>query len=71
MLNTPGTIDEGYRGEIGVILINHGNQEFHVEKGIKIAQMVVKPVFSSTIKEIEELTNTSRGEGSFGSTGVR
>ncbi|MBV7272632.1 dUTP diphosphatase [Clostridium sp. PL3] len=71
VLNTPGTIDEGYRGEIGVILINHGKQEFHVEKGMKIAQMVVKPVFRVTIKEIEELTDTSRGEGGFGSTGVR
>lgn len=71
VLNTPGTIDEGYRGEIGVILINHGKQEFHVEKGMKIAQMVVKPVFTVTIKEIEELTDTTRGEGGFGSTGVR
>ncbi|WP_411681805.1 dUTP diphosphatase [Clostridium thailandense] len=71
VLNTPGTIDEGYRGEIGVILINHGKQEFHVEKGMKIAQMVVKPVFRVNIKEIEELTDTSRGEGGFGSTGVR
>lgn len=71
VLNTPGTIDEGYRGEIGVILINHGKQEFHVEKGMKIAQMVVKPVFTVTIKEIEELTGTTRGEGGFGSTGVR
>lgn len=70
VLNTPGTIDKGYRGEIGVILINHGKQEFHVEKGMKIAQMVVKPVFTVTIKEIEELTDTSRGEGGFGSTGV-
>lgn len=71
VLNTPGTIDEGYRGEIGVILINHGKQEFHVEKGMKIAQMVVKPVFRVNVKEIEELTDTSRGEGGFGSTGVR
>ncbi|MBI6872206.1 dUTP diphosphatase [Clostridium aciditolerans] len=71
VLNTPGTIDEGYRGEIGIILINHGKQEFHVEKGMKIAQMVVKPVFTVTIKEIEELTDTTRGEGGFGSTGVR
>lgn len=71
VLNTPGTIDEGYRGEIGVILINHGKQEFHVEKSMKIAQMVVKPVFYVSIKEIEELTDTSRGEGGFGSTGVR
>ncbi len=71
VLNTPGTIDEGYRGEIGVILINHGKQEFHVEKGMKIAQMVVKPVFTVTIKEIEELTDTTRGEGGFGSTGIR
>ena len=71
VLNTPGTIDEGYRGEIGVILINHGKKEFNVEKGMKIAQMVVKPVLTVTIKEIEELTDTTRGEGGFGSTGVR
>lgn len=70
VLNTPGTIDEGYRGEIGIILINHGKQQFHVEKGMKIAQMVIKPVLKVTIKEVVELTDTTRGEGGFGSTGL-
>ncbi len=70
VLNTPGTIDEGYRGEIGVILINHGKSEFAVEKGSKIAQMVIKPVFQAEIVEVAELSDTSRGEGGFGSTGT-
>lgn len=70
VLNTPGTIDEGYRGEIGIILINHGKQQFHVEKGMKIAQMVIKPVLKVTIKEVVELTDTTRGQGGFGSTGL-
>ena len=70
VLNTPGTIDEGYRGEIGVILINHGSQEFKVEKGMKVAQLVVKPVLSVNIEEIFNLTNTERSTSGFGSTGV-
>lgn len=70
VLNTPGTIDEGYRGEVGVILINHGKEQFHVEKGMKIAQMVIKPVLKVIIKEVEELTDTTRGDGGFGSTGL-
>lgn len=70
VLNSPGTIDEVYRGEIGVILINHGKNEFKVEKGMKIAQMVIKPTFKVSIKEVKELTDTIRGEGGFGSTGL-
>jgi deoxyuridine 5''-triphosphate nucleotidohydrolase (dut) len=70
VLNSPGTIDEGYRGEVGVILINHGKEQFHVEKGMKIAQMLIKPVLKVTIKEVVELTDTTRGEGGFGSTGL-
>jgi len=70
VLNTPGTIDEGYRGEIGVILINHGSQEFKVDKGMKVAQLVVKPVLSVNIEEIFNLTNTERNTSGFGSTGV-
>ncbi len=70
VLNTPGTIDEGYRGEVGVILINHGKQTFPVEKGMKVAQMVIKPVEQAQVIEVEELSDTSRGEGGFGSTGV-
>lgn len=70
VLNSPGTIDEEYRGEIGVILINHGKDTFIVEKNMKIAQMVVKPVIHVEIEEIEgELSNTERGSGGFGSTG--
>ncbi|KJS84441.1 MAG: deoxyuridine 5'-triphosphate nucleotidohydrolase [Peptococcaceae bacterium BICA1-8] len=70
ILNTPGTIDEGYRGEIGVILINHGKQAFKVETGMKIAQMVIKPVLTVKVEEVIEITETERGMGGFGSTGV-
>ncbi len=70
VLNTPGTIDEGYRGEVGVILINHGKSAFTVAKGMKIAQMIVKPVTQAEIVEVEELSDTRRGAGGFGSTGV-
>ncbi|WP_300379551.1 dUTP diphosphatase [Clostridium sp.] len=70
VLNTPGTIDEGYRGEIGIILINHGKESFLVEKQMKIAQMVVKPVWYVNVEEVKELGNTERAEGGFGSTGV-
>ena len=68
-LNTPGTIDEGYRGEVGVILINHGSDAFTVEKGMKVAQMIIKPVVTVDIEEVDELSDTHRGEGGFGSTG--
>lgn len=71
VLNTPGTIDEGYRGEVGVILINHSKNIFTVEKGMKIAQMVVKPVWRVEVIEVEQLTSTERAEGGFGSTGLR
>jgi dUTP pyrophosphatase len=69
VLNTPGTIDAGYRGEIGVILINHGKHPFSVAKGMRIAQMVIKPVLYVEIEESEVLTQSIRGEGGFGSTG--
>lgn len=71
VLNTPGTIDEGYRGEVGVILINHGKENFVVEKGMKIAQMVIKPVLCVEVQETQELTDTKRGSGGFGSTGTK
>lgn len=71
VLNTPGTIDEGYRGEIGIILINHGKEDFVVEKHMKIAQMVVKPVWYVNVEEVKELSNTERAEGGFGSTGTK
>lgn len=69
VLNTPGTIDEGYRGEVGVIMINHGKAPFRIEHGMKIAQMLVKPVYTVEIEEASELSGTSRGSGGFGSTG--
>lgn len=69
VLNTPGTIDEGYRGEIGVILINHGKEDFTVNKNMKIAQMVVKPIYDINILEVSDLDDTERGNGGFGSTG--
>ncbi len=71
VLNSPGTVDEGYRGEIGVILINHGKQTFQVTQGMKIAQMVIMPVIRVEIKEVEQLGETSRGVGGFGSTGLK
>lgn len=70
-LNSPGTIDEGYRGEIGVILINHSSEEFKVEEGMKIAQMVIKPVFKVDIMETLELSDSERSEKGFGSSGTR
>ncbi len=70
VLNTPGTIDEGYRGEIGVILINHGKTSFKVTEGMRIAQMVIAPVIRVKIEEVEQLSDTMRGKGGFGSTGI-
>ena len=70
VLNTPGTIDADYRGEIGVILINLGENDFIVERGMRIAQMVVNPIVQAELIEVEELDATQRGEGGFGSTGV-
>ncbi|WP_193172457.1 dUTP diphosphatase [Nisaea nitritireducens] len=69
-LNTPGTIDADYRGEIGVILINHGQQPFTVTRGMRIAQMLVAPVIQARWQEVEELDETARGSGGFGSTGT-
>ncbi|MBO6560540.1 MAG: dUTP diphosphatase [Nisaea sp.] len=69
-LNTPGTIDADYRGEIGVILINHGAEPFTVTRGMRIAQMVVAPVIQARWNEVTELDETERGSGGFGSTGT-
>jgi dUTP pyrophosphatase len=71
VLNTPGTIDADYRGEIKVILINLSNKSFIVEKGLRIAQMVLCPVVKANLKEVESLEDTKRGSGGFGSTGVK
>ncbi|MTI44334.1 dUTP diphosphatase [Roseibium hamelinense] len=69
VLNTPGTIDADYRGEIQVILINHGEEPFIVERGMRIAQMVIAPVVQAIILEVDALPETARGSGGFGSTG--
>lgn len=69
VLNAPGTIDEGYRGEVCVILVNHGRERFAVHPGLKIAQMVIQPVLRLVVAEAVELSGTARGEGGFGSTG--
>ena len=70
VLNTPGTIDSGYRGEVCVILYNTSDEDFRVAAGDRIAQMVVAPVTRAEIAEAESLDSTDRGEGGFGSTGV-
>ena len=69
VLNTPGTIDAGYRGEVGVILINHGEEVYSIGKGDKIAQAVISSVERAVLEEVEKLEESSRGEGGFGSTG--
>ena len=71
VLNTPGTIDADYRGEIKVILINLGEKSFTVERGIRIAQMVVCPIVQAQLNEVNDLSETERGEGGFGSTGTK
>lgn len=70
VLNTPGTVDAGYRGEIKVILINHGTYTIHIEKGDRIAQAVIAPVYRALFTEVEELPDSDRGAGGFGSTGL-
>lgn len=70
IVNAPGTVDSDYRGEVGAILINHGDHAFDVHTGDRIAQMVVKPVPRVQFVEVKELTDTKRGAGAFGSTGV-
>ena len=71
VLNTPGTIDADYRGELKVILINLSEKSFIVEKGLRIAQMVLCPVIKAKLKEVETLEDTKRGSDGFGSTGVK
>jgi len=68
--NTPGTIDEDYRGEIGVIILNTGREDFVVTRGMRIAQAVLAPVIRLTWVEVSELDETARGTGGFGSTGI-
>ena len=70
VLNTPGTIDEDYRGEVGVILINHGQEDFKVKRNDRIAQMVINKVEQADIEEVKSLSETHRSSGGFGHTGV-
>ena len=69
VLNTPGTIDSDYRGEIKIILFNHGKEEFVINNNDRIAQMILMPVIKAEFEEVEDLPNTLRGSGGFGSTG--
>ena len=71
MLNAPGTIDSDYRGEVGVLAVNHGDEPFVIERGDRIAQMVIAPVIQAELRLQEELHQTERGEGGFGSTGKK
>lgn len=69
-LNTPGTIDADYRGEVKVLLINHGDEPFTINRGERIAQMVIAPITQPEFSQVEILSETARGEGGFGSTGT-
>jgi len=71
VLNTPGTVDADYRGEVKVILANLGNEDFTIERGMRIAQMVIAPVVQAVLQEADSLSETARGEGGFGSTGTK
>jgi dUTP pyrophosphatase len=71
VLNAPGTIDADYRGEVGVILINHGRSDFVVERGMRIAQLIIAPVAVAALKLVAKLDETDRGTGGFGSTGTK
>jgi len=70
-LNTPGTIDSDYRGEVAVLLVNHGEEDFEISRGMRIAQMVIAPVAHATIEERSLASGTARGAGGFGSTGTK
>ena len=69
VLNTPGTIDSDYRGEIKIIIYNHGDTDFKINNGDRVAQMILSPVIKMQLKETNDLPETIRGEGGFGSTG--
>lgn len=70
VLNTPGTVDAGYRGEVKVLLMNLGKEAFKVTKGMRIAQMVIAPVYPAEFVEADELSESDRGSNGFGSSGV-
>lgn len=71
VLNTPGTIDADYRGEVKVILVNLSNEPFTIERGMRVAQMIIAPVKQGVWQEVADLDETARGAGGFGSTGVK
>ena len=71
VLNAPGTIDADYRGEVKVILINHGAEPFRIARGDRIAQLVVAPVIATRFERVDALPDTARGDGGFGSTGIK
>jgi dUTP pyrophosphatase len=71
VLNTPGTVDADYRGEVKVILINLSNEPFTIERGMRIAQIIIAPYTQAVIEQVDELNETTRGSGGFGSTGVK
>lgn len=71
VLNAPGTIDAGYRGEVKVILINHGDADFEITAGMRIAQLVISSVISAEFIEVSSLEDSDRGEGGFGSSGAK
>jgi dUTP pyrophosphatase len=70
VLNAPGTIDADYRGELKVLLINHGKEPFAIQRGMRIAQLVIAQVARATFSEVKDLSDTNRGQGGFGSTGL-
>lgn len=70
VLNSPGTIDESYRGELGVILINHSESDFYVTKHMRIAQLLIMPVYQTSFIEVNELSESIRGDKGFGSSGI-
>lgn len=70
VLNAPGTIDADYRGEVSVLLINHGSEEFSITRGMRIAQMVIAPVSQCAFLVVDDLDETARGAGGYGSTGT-
>lgn len=71
VLNSPGTIDSDYRGEIKIILFNHGSKDFIINNGDRVAQMVLVPILKMELEEVDNLPDTLRGEGGFGSTGKK
>ena len=71
VLNSPGTIDSDYRGELKIILFNHGDKDFIINNGDRIAQMVLVPIFKMEFEEVDNLPDTVRGQGGFGSTGKK